>query len=178
MKLQVPFVQLPVQFDADLLAREIAQFDENAWLPHPQRFEGNDFLPLIAANGEPANEAFDLPMRPTPHLAKSPYLTDVLATIGCSLGRTRLMRLSAGADVTPHVDVHYYWRDRMRVHVPIVTQPTVTFHCGPSSLHMKAGECWIFDTWRLHRVTNDAPMSRVHLVVDTVGGAGFWTLAS
>src|SRR5215831_4434567 len=103
MKLQVPFVQLPVQFDADLLAEEVARFAESAWLPHPQRFEGNDFLPLIAANGEPANEAFDLPMRPTPYLERCSYLTDVLATIGSSLGRTRLMRLSSGADVTPHV---------------------------------------------------------------------------
>ncbi|MBS0384395.1 MAG: sulfotransferase [Proteobacteria bacterium] len=177
MKLQVPFIQLPVQFDADLLAGEVAAFGESAWRPHPQRFEGNDFLPLIAAAGEPENEAFDKPMRPTKYLRSSPYLTDVLTTLGCSLGRTRLMRLSPGADVTPHVDVHYYWRDRMRIHVPIVTQPTVTFHCGAAAVHMKAGECWIFDTWRVHRVTNEAPQSRVHLVVDTVGGDGFWRLA-
>jgi hypothetical protein len=43
---------------------------------------------------------------------------------------------------------------------------------------MKAGECWIFDTWRLHRVTNETSKSRIHLVIDTVGGNGFWNLAS
>ena len=39
---------------------------------------------------------------------------------------------------------------------------------------MAAGECWIFDTWRQHRVLNDAVQSRIHLVCDTVGGGAFW----
>lgn len=176
MKLQTRFVQLPVQFDADALANEVAALGEAAWLPHPQKFAGNDFLPLISVDGDPKNEAFAGEMRPTPHLERCPYLVDVLATLGASLGRTRLMRLTGHAEVTPHVDVNYYWRDRMRVHVPIVTQPTVSFHCGDQQVHMAPGECWIFDTWSRHRVINDAERSRIHLVVDTVGGEGFWNL--
>lgn len=176
MKLNARFMQLPVSFDADLLAREIGALGEGAWLPHPQRFEGNDFLPLIAAHGEPTNEAFEGPMRPTEYLQRCPYLIDTLKTMGVSLGRTRLMRLSGNAEVTPHVDVNYYWRDRMRIHVPIVTQPTVTFYCGNERVHMAAGECWIFDTWSRHRVVNDNEHERIHLVVDSVGGEGFWEL--
>jgi hypothetical protein len=41
---------------------------------------------------------------------------------------------------------------------------------------MAAGECWLFDTWRQHRVINDAEQSRIHLVIDTVGGGDFWRL--
>ena len=41
---------------------------------------------------------------------------------------------------------------------------------------MAAGECWIFDTWSLHRVHNDATRPRIHLVADTVGGQGFRSL--
>src|SRR5262249_22038969 len=41
--------------------------------------------------------------------------------------------------------------------------------------HMAAGECWIFDTWRLHNVYN-VPEPRVHLVADTVGSAHLWDL--
>ncbi|MGD9965806.1 MAG: sulfotransferase, partial [Hyphomonadaceae bacterium] len=141
-------------------------------------FEGNDFLPLISVNGEPANESFSGQMAPTPYLEACPYLIDVLASFGASLGRTRLMRLSGGAEVTPHVDVHYYWRDRMRIHVPIVTQPSVTFYCGNLSVNMAPGECWIFDTFARHRVVNDATRKRIHLVADTVGGEGFWSLAT
>ncbi len=74
----------------------------------------------------------------------------------------------------PHVDVNYYWRERVRVHVPIVTQPTVRFCCGDAQLNMRAGECWIFDTWRSHHVVNDHTLARIHLVADTVGGSEFW----
>ena len=93
-------------------------------------------------------------------------------------GRSRLMRLSGHAEVTRHVDQGYYWAERVRVHVPIVTQPTVRFECGDAAINMAAGECWIFDTWRSHRVLNDAVESRIHLVVDTVGGDAFWDMVA
>lgn len=178
MYLEAPFIQLPVRFEADVLAAELASFSEDDWMPHPAGFAGNDFLPLISVRGDPRNEAFEGPMRPTSYLDGRPYMKQVLAAIGGTLGRARLMRLSGHAEVTPHVDVNYYWRDRARVHVPIVTQPTVTFYCGAHQTHMAAGECWIFNTWTLHRVLNDAGQSRVHLVVDTVGGEGFWRLVA
>jgi hypothetical protein len=178
MKLNARFIQLPVAYDVERLRQEIEALGDDAWRPHPEGFQGNDFLPLIAANGSPADESFEGPMRPTEYLKRSPYMIDVLASLGAAWGRTRLMRLGPHADVNPHVDVNYYWRDRMRVHVPIITQPTVQFYCGDQNIHMKAGECWIFDTWSLHRVENADERNRIHLVADTVGGEGFWDLAA
>ena len=72
--------------------------------------------------------------------------------VGATVGRTRLMRLAGMAEVKRHVDQGYYWAERVRIHVPIVTQPTVRFECGGQVVNMAAGECWIFDTWRQHRV--------------------------
>ncbi len=169
MKLQVPFVQLPLQFDSGVLAREVAALGRGPWREHPQKLPGNFALPLIAVDGNPASDAVDGVMRPTPYLAQCPYLQQVLARIGAVWGRTRLMRLVAHAEVAPHVDINYYWRERMRVHVPIVTQPTVRFACGGAEVNMSAGECWIFDTWRMHQVINAADSERIHLVADTVG---------
>jgi hypothetical protein len=176
MKLRVRFLQLPILFDAERLAREVAAIPQSAWRPHPKNFAGNDALPLITTDGDPASDARAGPMRPTPHLAACPYLAEVLGALGATWGRARLMRLSGDAEVTPHVDTDYYWRDRMRVHVPIVTQPTVRFLCGGEEVNMKAGECWIFDTWSLHSVHNDATRARIHLVADTVGGDGLLSL--
>src|SRR5450432_1600692 len=176
MKLQVPFVQLPLRFDASLLAEEIAQFDESKWRPHPQGYPGNSALPLVAVGGDPASDALRGPMAATPFLERCPYLRQVLGSLDVVVGRTRLMRLSGQAEVTAHVDTAYYWWQRVRVHIPIVTQSTVRFFCGDAEVNMAAGECWIFDTWRMHRVLNDAERSRVHLVVDTVSGDGFTTL--
>ena len=42
---------------------------------------------------------------------------------------------------------------------------------------MKAGEAWIFDNWRRHRVENNADQARIHLVADTTGTAAFWAFA-
>ncbi|MEO5596901.1 MAG: aspartyl/asparaginyl beta-hydroxylase domain-containing protein [Lysobacteraceae bacterium] len=176
MQLDSPFIQLPVRFDADVLAAEIDALGETPWRPHPNGLPGNSALPLVSAEGEPTREATWGPMRSTPYLEKCPYLYQVMACLGAVVGRTRLMRLSGHAEVSAHVDVAYYWRQRMRVHVPIRTQPTVRFYCGSDEVNMAAGECWIFDTWRRHRVVNDAVQSRTHLVLDTVGGAGFFNL--
>jgi hypothetical protein len=178
LKLPVPFLQLPLLFDAAALAGEVAAIGEDAWRPHPQGYPGNSMLPLVAVGGDPDNEAFAGRMAATPYLARCPYLTQVMSNLGVVLGRSRLMRLSGHAEVSLHVDQGYYWTERVRVHVPIVTQPTVRFDCGGASVNMAAGECWIFDTWRPHRVINDAEASRIHLVVDTVGGHGFWSLAN
>jgi hypothetical protein len=176
MKLRVRFLQLPILFDAARLAREVAAIPPDAWRPHPRGYPGNDALPLITTHGDPLSDARDGPMAATPHLLACPYLMHVLGTLGATWGRSRLMRLSGNAEVTPHVDTDYYWRDHMRVHVPIVTQNTVRFVCGDEEVNMAAGECWVFDTWSLHSVVNDATRSRIHLVADTVGGDDLLTL--
>jgi len=176
MKLRVRFLQLPILFDADRLAQEVAAIPESAWRAHPRGYPGNDALTLITTDGDPASDARAGAMSPTPHLLACPYLMEVLEALGATWGRARLMRLSGDAEVTAHVDTDYYWRDHMRVHVPIVTQPTVRFDCGDEHVHMAAGECWIFDTWSLHSVHNDATRARIHLVADTVGGDGLLSL--
>jgi Aspartyl/Asparaginyl beta-hydroxylase. len=176
MKLQVPFVQLPVLFDADELAREIGALDVDSWRDHPQKYPGNFALPLISVDGDPDSDAVAGPMRATPYLSQCPYLMQVMSHLGAVWGRARLMKLVGQAEVSPHFDMNYYWRERMRVHVPIVTRPTVRFVCGDAEVNMAAGECWIFDTWRTHRVINGADDERIHLVADTVGSSALWSL--
>ena len=178
MKLQVPFVQLPLYFDAPRLLAEIEQLGESAWRPHPQGYAGNSALALIAENGDPSSDSVSGPMRPTLHLDACPYLRQVMGSLDAVWGRSRLMRLSGHAEVPRHADFAHYWRDRVRVHVPIKTQPTVRFQCGDAEVNMAEGECWIFDTWRAHRVTNADPAQRIHLVADTVGSQKFWEHAS
>ena len=178
MKLQVPFVQLPLVFDAPRLLAEIERLGESVWRPHPQGYAGNSALPLISVDGDPASDSISGPMRPTAHLDACPYLRQVLASLGAVWGRSRLMRLSGYSEVPKHSDLAYYWRDRVRVHVPIQTQPSVRFQCGEAEVNMAEGECWIFDTWRPHRVINANPDQRIHLVADTVGSERFWELAA
>ncbi|MEO9080090.1 MAG: aspartyl/asparaginyl beta-hydroxylase domain-containing protein [Rhodanobacter sp.] len=178
MKLPVPFVQLPLQFDAVRLLAEVNALDQRCWLDHPQKLPGNFSLPLISVEGDPHSDAIAGPMRPTPSLARCSYLMQVLDRLGAVWGRTRLMKLSGRAEVPPHADISYYWRERVRVHVPILTKPTVRFLCGDAEVNMAPGECWIFDTWRPHQVINAADAERIHLVADTVGSDHFADLVS
>jgi Sulfotransferase family/Aspartyl/Asparaginyl beta-hydroxylase len=178
MRLATPFIKLPLRLDAARLRAEIAQIPGSEWRPHPQGNPGNSALPLIAHKGNPLDDGVAGPMRPTPHLARCLYVQQVLAALDVPLGRTRLMKLDAGAEATAHVDVSYYWQQRVRVHVPVVTFPEVEFICGDASTHMAEGECWIFDTWRMHNVINPTNHERIHLVADTVGSETFWQLTA
>ena len=128
MKLPVPFIQLPLLFDAASLAAEVDALEAGLWQPHPSGLPGNTALPLVAAEGDPSRgDALFGPMRPTPALERCEYLRQVLGSLNAVLGRVRLMRLAPGAEVSPHVDTNHYWNERVRVHVPVVTHPSVQF---------------------------------------------------
>ena len=174
MRLSEAFIRLPWQFDAGQLAAACAEFNADDWRAHPQNHPGNTALPLVAVGGDPQDDGVAGPMAATPLLMRSPYLQELLAGFNAPIGRTRLMRLAPGADATPHVDIHYYWQQRLRIHVPVVTTPDVRFVCGDAEVRMAPGECWVFDTWRLHNVYNTAASDRIHLVIDTVGSASLW----
>lgn len=178
MRLSHAFVRLPWQFDAARLTEACAVFGPNDWRAHPQGHAGNTALPLVAVQGDIHDDGVAGPMAPTPLLRRSPYLQELLAGLDVPIGRTRLMRLAPGADATPHVDIHYYWQQRVRIHIPVQTTPDVRFVCGDEQVHMAAGESWVFDTWRLHNVFNPGASERVHLVVDTVGSAAFWDVVA
>ncbi|KAF1725948.1 sulfotransferase [Pseudoxanthomonas japonensis] len=178
MKLQVPFIQLPILFDAAAMLAEVSAIEESAWRGRTTRDDGNSALTLITTDGDPASDALSGRMQPTPWLERCPYLGQVLEAVGATWGRARLMRLNGQAEVKAHVDINYYWRERMRVHIPIVTTPGVRFQCGDAEINMGAGECWVFDTWRRHRVLNEGNVQRIHLVADTVGGERFWDMLS
>ena len=175
MDIGTPFIKLPFSFDAERLASEARALPADAWLAHPSGMTGNSAVPLIARNGE-ENDDFDGVMAPTRHLEACQYTRQVMASFGEVLGRSRFMRLEPGAEVSTHVDFNYHWLTRVRIHMPVITDPSVVFHCGPAEVHMAAGECWIFNSWRRHRVVNASGISRIHLVLDTAGSSRFWRM--
>lgn len=175
MKLGAPLIKLPRQYCAETLAQEVAALPQSAWLPHPGRLPGNDAVPLITPAGQVSN-GFSGPMAPTDALRQCPYIMEIMADLGAVWGRSRLMGLAPGAVVPEHVDVGYYWRTHIRIHIPVVTNPGVAFSCDQETVHMAPGECWLFDSFCLHNVRNAGDQKRVHLVLDTVGGERLWAM--
>jgi len=176
MRLSRPFFQLPVFFDVTRLQTEVAALPAEAWVSHPDRLPGNSAARLISAGGAETDSVHGQ-MLPTPWLADMPYLRQILAGFGVVWSRSRLMRLAPGVGVPEHADINYHWHTRVRLHIPVFTQPPVRFHCDGQSVHMAAGEAWIFDNWRRHHVDNPSSAGRVHLVADTTGTAAFWRFA-
>ncbi|MEQ1724944.1 MAG: aspartyl/asparaginyl beta-hydroxylase domain-containing protein [Sphingopyxis sp.] len=175
MKLDVPLLKLPRQYCAETLAAEVSALSRSAWIAHPGRVAGNDAVPLITPGGVITN-SFAGPMAPTEHLLACPYIMEIMADLGAVWGRSRLMGLAPAADVPEHVDVGYYWRTHLRLHIPVITNPKVEFTCDGNTVHMAAGECWAFDSFCLHNVRNLGTEKRVHLVLDTVGGDKLWDM--
>lgn len=169
MRFSKPLLRLPIQFSVDRLASEVAALPPSAWTAHPQKFPGNSAVRLITADGQPT-DVIEGAMGPTPYLLALPYVMHIMATIGAVWGRSRLMALAPGSEVPAHIDSHYYWRTHIRIHVPVITNPDVRFICGDETVHMAPGECWVFDSFQRHEVQNGGSETRVHLVLDTVGG--------
>ena len=89
MKLDYPFIQLPLKFDAGRLLAEVTAVGESAWKPHPQGFAGNYAMTLITPHGVNDSDEMSGPMQPTGYLKSCPYLMDVLRCMGGVWGRTR-----------------------------------------------------------------------------------------
>ncbi len=175
MKLKHEFYKLPLSFDVEKLQQEILQFKDSDWSPHHENFKGNYAVPLISVNGEKNND-FKGPMKACQALKDSPYIKQVLASFNEVFGRSRLMALDPGCEVPLHSDINYHWYKRVRIHIPIISSEEVIFHCGDKQVHMAPGECWIFDSWKNHKVVNNSKLRRIHLVIDTFGSSRFWQM--
>ena len=177
MRLPKPFYRLPLRFDVERLREEVAALPASAWVRHPNDIKGNSAARLITVDGG-ENDLVNGRMQATAHLEQSPYIRQILTSFGVVWSRSRLLRLAPGATVPEHADINHHWFTRVRLHIPIVTRPEVRFHCGDQVVHMAAGEAWVFDNWRLHRVENFTSEERIHLVADTSGSAAFWQLVA
>jgi hypothetical protein len=175
MRIGRPLLKLPVRFCGETLAREISALPSEAWMAHPQRYDGNTSVPLVSPGGELIHRTYG-PMAPTEWLRRCPYILEIMQALDSTWGRSRLMGLEAGADVPDHVDIHYYWRTHLRIHIPVITNPQVGFTCDGETIHMAAGDCYILDSFYRHSVANRGSETRVHLVLDTVGSGPLWDL--
>ena len=94
MKLEAPFIPLPLRFDVARLAHELSLLESAQWRLHPDKTNGNSALPLISAGGGDNDDATG-DMQPTPWLERSPYLRQVIASFNEVFGRSRFMRRMA-----------------------------------------------------------------------------------
>jgi hypothetical protein len=170
MKLPSDLLKLPLKIDAERLAYEVGQIPHSAWSTNPSGLYGNSGLVLVSVNGE-INDDFAIsgPMQATKHLLTCPYMQQIFAALKAPISRSRLMMLAPSASANTHLDARYHWFRRIRIHIPVVTNPEAFFTCNGETVHMEAGEVWTFNSAKPHAAENFSDKGRIHLVIDTKG---------
>lgn len=169
-------LQLPIHFDPASLLQDLQTLEQQSWVDHfvKENYRGTwDVLPLRGTAGatHPVMMIYSDPgcteFADTPFLEQVPYLKSVMASFQCPLQSVRLMRLTPGSDIKEHCD-HDLSADfgQVRIHVPITTNPEVTFLLNGRHVAMTPGSCWYLRLADRHAVSNRGTTDRVHLVID------------
>ena len=169
-------VKLPLAFDADRMAEDLARLERGPWTEHfvRQNYDGDwSVLPLRCQKGV-THPIMMITSNPgisdyvdTPYLAEAPYLAEVLATFEAPLLPARLMRLGPGSQIKEHSDYDLSAEDGVvRIHVPVTSNPQVEFRVNRELVPMLPGEAWYLRLSDVHSAVNRGDTARVHLVID------------
>ncbi len=82
--------------------------------------------------------------------------------------RLLLARLLPGGEIKPHRDDLPSLAMCHRIHLPIITNESVYFSVGQSTVNLPTGELWEINNRRVHSVKNESDRARVHLIMDYV----------
>lgn len=174
-------LKLPFQFNEQQLLTDLNKVLQYDWKAHfnTMGYEGSwNSIALYAPNGDPKNilamHDDKRPLAATPIMQSCDYFREVLAQFHCPLLSVRLLNLGAGAYIKPHRDHELgYEDDCFRLHVPITTNPQVSFVLNNQELPMQPGECWYTNVNYVHSVANKGQEDRIHLVFD--GARNVWS---
>ena len=165
-------LRLPVAFDGQRLAADLARMDSTWWQNHLSDYHDGNWqsITLYAPGGDRGNQfTFGGDFAPTEALARCAYVPEVIERLPGRKSRVRFLRLRAGGRIYPHSDpVHQVDPGLVRLHVPVATSPAVEFLVRDVRLEMRPGETWYVDVRFRHAVHNAGDQDRVHLVVDLV----------
>lgn len=96
----------------------------------------------------------------------------VLGGFGSQIGggfiKVIIALMPGGTKITPHCDTGLFWKFAHRIHVPLVTNPGVTFCVDGVDVPTKVGKAFEMANTRLHSVRNDGTQGRIHLIFDYV----------
>ncbi len=171
-------LRLPLHFDSARLASDLDNLAREAWIAHfvganydgdcsviPLRGKAGAMHPDMMIYADPFCRDF----ADTPFLDACPYMREVLEHFQCPLEAVRLMRLGPGSTIKEHTDFDLNIETgSVRIHIPVVTSPDVTFMLNRSRVVLDAGSAWYLRLSDPHSVVNHGSAARVHLVIYAV----------
>ena len=171
-------LKLPFRFDAQRLQEDLAALENVDWVDHfvQQNYQGSWSVIPLRCQADARHPVMMIYSNPTcrewvdsPYLEGRIYFQKVLERFQCPLEAVRLMRLTPGSAIKPHRDHDLSLENgHVRLHIPITTNPDVTFFIGDAAIAMTEGECWYLRFSEEHSACNLGKTDRVHMVIDAV----------
>jgi hypothetical protein len=164
-------------FDAQRLRADLGRVEAMDGMAESQIYGYEDGtwtgIALVSADGSVDNLAYGPgEYLDTPALAATPYVQEILDRIGGRRQRVRFLVLHPGGRIYAHRDGPVSLENGVaRLHIPIVTSPSVTFRIALQRCQWRPGELWYGDFSFPHAGRNAGSERRVHLVIDVVPDA-------
>ncbi|HEX6661470.1 MAG TPA: aspartyl/asparaginyl beta-hydroxylase domain-containing protein [Sphingomicrobium sp.] len=98
-----------------------------------------------------------------------PVLAAATADYGYARGafpRVMLARMAPGGEIEPHNDSNPAAQWPHKIHIPILTNPDVTFFVDDVAYHFAEGEAVEVNNMATHAVTNRGNTDRIHLIFE------------
>ncbi|MEO8885529.1 MAG: aspartyl/asparaginyl beta-hydroxylase domain-containing protein [Mucilaginibacter sp.] len=171
----ISYAKINLQVNITAIQQQVAVLASTGWKAHINQhdYEGEwKVLPLRSPGGEADNIVPDLMGKhttylDTPLMQQCPAIKQLLDSLHCEVMSARLLNLKKGAVIKQHRDVELaFEKGEARLHFPIFTNHGVEFYVDDERVIMLEGECWYINANLKHRVTNNGPTDRIHLVVD------------
>lgn len=169
-------IKFPFTFDKKKLVNDVTKVMSSKWIAH---YNANDYsgkwtsIALMSKGGKSSNiNAFSNSTEDfiaTDILEFCSYFQEILDGFLFEKTAVRLLNLGSGAEIKPHTDYCLGYEDGVfRLHIPIITNPDVTFILDKQRLIMNVGECWYINANFTHSVKNGGKNDRIHLVIDGI----------
>jgi len=168
----LPYKRLAFRIDADRLRTDLGNIPADAWVPVSRRWfecrgsydEARLVCPENPQHAQSGEHQGDL-------ISLCPYSQELLNSLECEVTHFRFNRMGPHSRLTTHIDKYgKYVDDRVRLHIPVVTNPKSWLTVAGDRLDTKPGECWYLDNHVLHGATNNSDQPRVHLIIDCKPG--------
>jgi hypothetical protein len=158
-------VRLPLPVDIVRLQDEVAALPASLWGTRGGRVGVHQPTEGIFLRGHAPIEG-PKPIEDREPLQQLPYVRELLRSIPAPPMRCLLAKLLPGGLIRMHVDNGDYFLQTLRIHVPVVSDPSVAMVSDDRVYTMRPGEAWALNNSTYHGVLSNWTQARIHLICD------------
>lgn len=162
-KNQLIFLRFPITFNKERLRKDLELVLREGWYEHKTSWTVVNLRMPYGTKKAYEGIADSSTCEDVEVLKRCPEFQAAIRFFKCPVYRARLSRLAAKSFITPHVD--WFGEEKIRFHIPIITDEKVYFLINNQRLKMNEGELWYVDISYLHSVLNQSSIDRVHLII-------------